>query len=61
MASDPALGPRLTHDLLELVAQGVVKPQVHKVYPLSQAAQAQADLTGRNTTGKLLLRPDRLL
>jgi hypothetical protein len=32
-----------------------------QVYPLSQAAEAQSDLAGRRTTGKLLLRPDYLL
>lgn len=61
LASDPGLGRKLTQQLLELVAQGVVKPQVHKVYPLSRAADAQTDLAGRKTTGKLLLRPDHLL
>ena len=29
----------------------------YKVYPLSDAGQAQEDLTGRKTTGKLLLKP----
>jgi len=61
LASDPSLRPRLTSELLQLVAAGVVRPQVHQVYPLSRAAEAQADLTGRRTTGKLLLRPDYLL
>lgn len=32
-----------------------------QVYPLSRAAEAQTDLAGRKTTGKLLLRPDHLL
>lgn len=60
LAANPTLSRSLTQQLLELVQQGVVKPQVHKVYKLSQAAEAQADLAGRRTTGKLLLRPDHL-
>lgn len=31
LASDPSLRGKLTTQLLELVQQGVVKPQVHKV------------------------------
>jgi D-arabinose 1-dehydrogenase-like Zn-dependent alcohol dehydrogenase len=61
LASDPGLGRQLTQQLLDLVAAGVVQPQVHKVYPLSRAADAQADLAGRRTTGKVLLRPDYLV
>lgn len=36
-------------------------PLCLQVYPLSRAADAQTDLAGRTTTGKLLLRPDHLL
>jgi NADPH2:quinone reductase len=61
LAADPTSFSTLSQQLLELVASGVVVPAVHQVYPLSQAAQAQADLTGRGTTGKLLLRPDHLM
>lgn len=57
LAADPSLTGTLTAELLQLVASGVVVPQVHKVYPLAQAGQAQADLEGRRTTGKLLLQP----
>jgi NADPH2:quinone reductase len=57
----PGLFKELTAELLELVAGGVVVPQVHRVYPLSAAAEAQADLTSRRTTGKVLLRPDALI
>ncbi|ORX43461.1 NAD(P)-binding protein [Hesseltinella vesiculosa] len=44
-------------ELFKLVEQGVLKFHVHKVYDLKDAAQAQQDLEGRITTGKLLLRP----
>jgi NADPH:quinone reductase len=45
-------------DVLGWVASGKLKLRVEKVYPLSQAAQAQIDLAGRKTAGKLLLVPD---
>jgi NADPH2:quinone reductase len=44
-------------DVLNWIAQGKLKLRIHKVYPLAEAAQAQRDLEGRGTTGKLLLTP----
>lgn len=44
-------------ELFGLLRFGKLKVRVHKVYPLEEAAQAQQDLEGRKTTGKLLLRP----
>ena len=44
-------------DVLKWVAQGKLKLHIHKVYKLADAAQAQRDLEGRKTTGKLLLVP----
>jgi NADPH2:quinone reductase len=44
-------------DVLKWIAQGKLKLRIHKVYPLAEAAQAQRDLEGRGTTGKLLLTP----
>jgi NADPH:quinone reductase len=44
-------------DVLNWIAQGKLKLHIYKVYPLAQAAQAQRDLEGRHTTGKLLLTP----
>lgn len=43
-------------DVLTWIAQGKLKLHIHKVYPLSAASEAQSDLEGRKTTGKLLLR-----
>jgi NADPH2:quinone reductase len=43
------------NDVLNWIAQGKLKLHIHKVYPLADAAQAQRDLEGRKTTGKLLL------
>lgn len=44
-------------DVLKWVAEGKLKIHIYKVYPLAEAAQAQRDLEGRHTTGKLLLTP----
>ena len=44
------------NDVLNWIAQGKLKLHIHKVYPLSDTAQAHNDLESRNTTGKLLLR-----
>jgi NADPH2:quinone reductase len=44
------------NDVLNWIGKGKLKLHIHKVYPLSDAAQAQRDLESRNTTGKLLLR-----
>lgn len=44
-------------DVLDWVASGRLKVQIHRIYPLAEAAQAHRDLEGRKTTGKLLLRP----
>jgi len=44
------------NDVLNWIWQGKLKLHIHKIYPLSEAAQAHSDLEGRKTTGKLLLR-----
>ena len=43
--------------VLGLVAAGRIRVWIHKIYPLSDAAQAHRDLEGRKTSGKLLLQP----
>jgi NADPH2:quinone reductase len=43
-------------DLFDWIASGRLKIRIDKVYPLSEAAQAQRDLEGRKTTGKLVLK-----
>ncbi|KAG8381543.1 hypothetical protein BUALT_Bualt06G0132600 [Buddleja alternifolia] len=40
------------------VAAGVLKVRVNHTYPLSQAAQAHADLESRKTSGSVVLIPD---
>src|SRR5580658_4133624 len=44
-------------DVLGWVAKGALKLRTEYIYPLAQAAQAQIDLEGRKTTGKILLVP----
>ena len=44
-------------DLFRWIAEGRLSIRVGGRYPLEQAAQAQADLASRGTTGKLLLLP----
>ncbi len=43
-------------DVLNWIGSGKLKLHIHKVYPLADASDAQRDLEGRKTTGKLLLR-----
>jgi NADPH:quinone reductase len=43
-------------DVLKWIGQGKLNLHIHKVYPLSDAGEAQRDLESRKTTGKLLLR-----
>ncbi|HMM74651.1 MAG TPA: quinone oxidoreductase [Gammaproteobacteria bacterium] len=42
-------------DLFEVVGSGAVKIAVNQTYPLRDAAQAQADLAARRTTGSTVL------
>jgi len=44
-------------DVLSWAAKGEIKLRTEHLYPLAQAAQAQIDLEGRKTTGKILLEP----
>ncbi len=44
-------------ELFEVVGSGKVKIEVRQKYPLKDAAQAQADLAARKTTGSTILLP----
>lgn len=54
----------VTRDELEFYANGVLdllksdklKVKISQIYPLKDAVQAQTDLQGRKTVGKLLLK-----
>ena len=56
MASREELEQR-SSDCFQQIASGKLKLRIEHVYKLSDAAQAQRDLEGRKTTGKLLLVP----
>jgi NADPH2:quinone reductase len=44
-------------DVWRAVAEGWLDQRIHAALPLEQAAEAHRLLAGRDTTGKLLLRP----
>lgn len=44
-------------DVLGWVAEGKLRVWVDRTYPLAEAAQAHAALAGRQTTGKVVLKP----
>ena len=46
-----------SRDIFRWVADGSLKLRIAHKYPLAEAAQAQIDLAGRKTTGKILLIP----
>jgi NADPH:quinone reductase len=45
-----------SEELFGMISEGKLKVAIHKVYPLSEVAQAHADLEGRKTTGKLVIK-----
>ena len=55
--SDPKELRWRASDLFRWIAEGRLKLEIHKVYPLEDAAEAHRDLESRRTTGKLLLKP----
>lgn len=44
-------------ELFSALASGVLRVRVNHTYPLSQAAQAHADIESRKTTGSVVLIP----
>jgi NADPH2:quinone reductase len=44
-------------DILNWAVKGELRLRTEHIYPLAEAAQAQADLEARKTTGKILLEP----
>jgi NADPH:quinone reductase len=53
----PGMFAEALSDLYARAARGELRTIVGNVYPLSEAARAQTDLSERRTTGKLLLDP----
>jgi NADPH2:quinone reductase len=48
---------RVTSDLFEIVAAGIVKIRVNQTFPLADAAAAHQALEARRTTGSTVLIP----
>jgi NADPH2:quinone reductase len=44
-------------DLFSWIQSGKLKPRIEKVIPMKDAAEAQRQLEGRKTTGKIVLIP----
>ncbi len=55
--SNPAELKWRASDIFKWIEEGKLKVNIHKVYPLSDAASAHRDLESRKTSGKLLLKP----
>jgi NADPH2:quinone reductase len=56
--SDPAELRWRSSEIFKWMAEGKLRVNIFKTYPLAEAAQAHRDLEGRKTTGKLLLIPE---
>ena len=54
---DPAANRRLLAQLFGWLAEGKLRPQVSKEYPLAETPQALQDLLARRAVGKLVIRP----
>ncbi|CAK9003078.1 Quinone oxidoreductase-like protein 2 homolog [Durusdinium trenchii] len=52
---EPELHQENTNILLDLIAKGVLKPQVTQTYPLASAGQAIRDMMNRKVKGKAVL------
>ena len=47
--------PGVFENLVSYIELGEISPLVHRVYPLADIAQAQADFAAKNFVGKLVL------
>ena len=51
----PEDNARMTAEVFELVAAGVLTPNISREYALADVAQAHTDIAGRKTTGAIIL------
>ncbi|HCK76187.1 MAG TPA: alcohol dehydrogenase, partial [Gammaproteobacteria bacterium] len=49
--------PEVFNQLVHLIREGVVQPQVSRTYSLQEIAKAQSDFTSKRYPGKLVLLP----
>jgi NADPH2:quinone reductase len=52
---DPQAQRRETLDLLDMCANGTIRPTIHKISPLAEAAKAMGMLQDRSVVGKVLI------
>jgi NADPH2:quinone reductase len=55
VAFKTAIAQRLRERVWPLLAQGKVKPVIHRVFPAAQAAQAHAMMESNQHIGKIVL------
>jgi NADPH:quinone reductase len=53
---DPVSNARNMKQIVAWVAEGKLKPHVHKVFPLEQTADAIRELDRRASTGKVIIK-----
>ncbi len=46
---------RMSAEVFEMIAAGVLKPNISREYTLDEIAQAHIDIAGRETTGAIIL------
>jgi NADPH:quinone reductase len=56
MQQEPAVNAANMRQIVSWVAEGKLKPHVHKVFPLDKAADAIRELDSRASTGKVVIR-----
>lgn len=54
---DPKANMGNTMELIQMYAQGKLKPYIHKTYPLANAQQALIDMMDRKVKGKIVIEP----
>jgi len=54
---DPKRNMQNTMELIQMYAQGKLKPYVHKVYSLDDSRQALIDMMDRKVLGKIIIEP----
>jgi NADPH2:quinone reductase len=53
---DPAANAKNMQQIVAWVAEGKLKPHIHKIYPLEQTADAIRELDNRTSTGKVIIK-----
>ena len=56
-ARDPEENRANLRQLIGWVAEGKLKPHIHKIFPLAQTADAIRELDRRASTGKVIIKP----